>query len=80
MSDKPFGKKPPAAPLADEWSTVRKTDLVGIVRDDSVLFDRGYWMRYDGAPRPDEPGEVQDGWDACDWELEAGDAAWPPAL
>jgi hypothetical protein len=61
MSDKPFGKKPPAAPLADEWSTVRKTDLVGIVRDDSVLFDRGYWMRYDGAPRPDEPGEVQDG-------------------
>jgi hypothetical protein len=27
MSDKPFGKKPPAVPLADEWSTEPRNAL-----------------------------------------------------
>lgn len=32
-------------------------------------YDRGYWARYDGQPRPKRPGAKRDGWDQCDAEI-----------
>lgn len=53
----------------------RKSDRKGIERNDADPYDRGYWARYDGLPRPSEgdptpPAEVE-GWDDCDAELKA---------
>jgi hypothetical protein len=31
-------------------------------------FDTGYWMRYDGLPKPRQR-EMRDGWQTCDQEL-----------
>jgi len=31
-------------------------------------YDRGYWKRYDGEPRPIKKAEAE-GWDDCDKEL-----------
>lgn len=46
----------------------RKSDAVGIIREDHP-FDRGYWARFDGLPRPSAPDEAK-GWDACDQDIE----------
>lgn len=53
--------------------TVRKGIEVG-----PSPYERGYWARYDGDPRPRRAGEKRDGWDACDDELttERSDAAF----
>lgn len=54
----------------------RASDRVGITRDDSCPYDRGYWLRYDGFPEPEDDKE-REGWTACDAELRSGDAAPP---
>lgn len=39
--------------------------------EDAHPYDRGYWARYGGQPRPDAPKLAQEGWDDCDAELKA---------
>ena len=34
-------------------------------------YDRGYWERYDGKPRPKYGMAARQGWDDCDAELRA---------
>ena len=45
-----------------------RTERSGICIENDP-YDRGYWARYNGFPRPDRKGARRDGWDACDEEL-----------
>lgn len=56
-----------------EKLTNLKTDRMDIVIENHP-FDRGYWKRFNGLPRP--RGKEREGWDACHEELTpAGRAA-----
>lgn len=74
----PLRAEPRAASQARRAAAIanrrRKSDRLGIVRDEGDPYDRGYWARFDGLPRPADPAEAK-GWDECanELKLEASD-------
>lgn len=45
-----------------------RTERLGIVTEPHP-YDRGYWARFNGQPRPKRSGPGREGWDDCDAEL-----------
>lgn len=53
---------------------MKRTVKLGIQVEEHP-FDKGYWARFDGEPRPVKKSERRAGWDACDTELRADSRA-----